>query len=153
PATRSDLLNLALTTIVEQSDLPRLHATDTAHWIDALMIVASCLFQRVRGEIVVSALKADAALLQRAWEEHLARTGQLEAAEPLLAGIRLLADDQTCDAVLRRTILYPTGHGEVRFIHREWQDFLLARYMATSIRWGYLRGLAHFAYTLPMFLA
>jgi len=153
PATRSDLLNLALATIVEQSDLPRLHDSVASQWIDALMIVASCLFQRLRGEIVVSALKADAAALQRSWEEHLAHTGQLEAAEQLLAGIRLLADDRTCDAILRRTILYPTGHGEVRFIHREWQDFLTARYLATSIRWGYLRGLAHFAFTLPMFLA
>jgi serine/threonine protein kinase len=152
PATRSDVIHIALSTIVEQSELAKVHA-DPAHWIDALMIVASIFFARLRAESVVSALKADAAALLRSWEEHVDRSGHRDAAAPVLAGIALVADDRGCDALCRRTILYPTGQGEVRFIHREWQDFLTARYLATCIRHGYLRGLGHFAFTLPMFLA
>jgi len=151
PATRSDVIHIALATIVEQSELAKIHA-DPGHWIDALMIVASCFFARLRAESVVSALKADAAVLLRSWEDHLVRSGRRDAGSDVLAGIALVTDDRACDALCRRTILYPTGQGEVRFIHREWQDFLTARYVATCIRHGYLRGLGHFAFTLPMFL-
>jgi hypothetical protein len=158
PTTRTEIIQLALSTIVEQSELHR--QLDSGHelieasrWIDALMIVASCLFRRLRGEIAISALKADAAAALRDWEQHLDGIGQREAAQGVLAGIRLLCDDWACDALVRRTILYPTGPGEIRFLHREWQDYLTARYLATCIRWGYLKELGHFAFTLPMFLA
>jgi hypothetical protein len=44
---------------------------------------------------------------------------------------------------LHRTILYPTGRGEVRFIHREWQDFLAARYLAQVVVYRHVDEFRH----------
>jgi hypothetical protein len=49
-------------------------------------------------------------------------------------------------------VLYPTGQDEVRFIHREWQDFLTAKYLAECVRWRYVDELGHRAFTLPTFM-
>jgi serine/threonine protein kinase len=138
PSTDGEVVSLALTAIIEQSDLSGKldeggRQIDTQRWIDALMGVAWCLFRRLRGEIATSALKLEGAELHRVWAEHLERTQQQAPGEPLLAGLHLLREARAFDALLHRTILYPTGRGEVRFIHREWQDFLAARYLAQAV--------------------
>jgi hypothetical protein len=97
------------------------------------MGVAWCLFRRLRGEIATGALRVEGAELHRAWAEHLERTQQQAPGAPLLSGLHLLCEARALDALLHRTILYPTGRGEVRFIHREWQDFLAARYLAQVV--------------------
>src|SRR5262249_25201879 len=95
--------------------------------------VAWCLFRRLRGEIATTTLQLDGDELARSWQDHLERTGQRAQGERLLSGFRLLSESRAYDALLHRTILYPTGRGEVRFIHREWQDFLAARYLAQVV--------------------
>ena len=147
-STHGDVLLLALTTIIEQSDLAgKLDESgrpiDVQRWIDALMAVAWCLFRRMRGEIATSTLKFDGADLYRSWADHLARTDQGAQGEPLLAGFRLLAESRAHDALLRRTVLYPTGRGEVRFVHREWQDFLAARYLAQVVAFRHVDEFRH----------
>jgi hypothetical protein len=138
PSTDGEVVSLALNSIIEQSDLigkldEAGRQIDAQRWTDALMGVAWCLFRRLRGEIAVSALKLEGAELHRVWAEHLERTQQQAPGEPLLAGLHLLCEARAFDALLHRTILYPTGRGEVRFIHREWQDFLAARYLAQVV--------------------
>ncbi|HWU88425.1 MAG TPA: serine/threonine-protein kinase [Kofleriaceae bacterium] len=148
PSTRGGVILLALTTIIEQSDLcDKLDETgqmiDAQRWIDALMAVAWCLFRRLRGEIATTTLKLDGGDLVRSWQSHLDGTGQEAQGERLLSGFRLLCDKRAYDALLHRTILYPTGRGEVRFIHREWQDFLAARYLAQAVVYRYVDELRH----------
>ncbi|HWO25549.1 MAG TPA: serine/threonine-protein kinase [Kofleriaceae bacterium] len=155
PSTRSEIILLALTTIIEQSELcgkldEQNEPIEAPQWIDALMIVAWFLFRRLRGEIAVSALRLEAADLYRAWAEHFERAGQPSQGESLLSGIRLLCDGRACDMLVRRTILYPTGRGEVRFIHREWQDFLASRYLAQVIAHRHVDELRHVGYTPRM---
>ncbi len=138
PSTDGEVVSLALATIIEQSDLSGKldeggRQIDVQRWTDALMGVAWCLFRRLRGEIATSALKLEGAELHRAWAEHLERTQQQAPGEPLLSGLHLLCEGRALDALLHRTVLYPTGRGEVRFIHREWQDFLAARYLAQVV--------------------
>jgi hypothetical protein len=138
PTTHAEVVLLALTAIIEQSDLSgkldeRGTPIDAQCWIDALMAVAWCLFRRLRGEIATSTLRFDGADLYRSWADHLAATGQQAEGERLLSGFHLLCESWACDALLHRTVLYPTGRGEVRFIHREWQDFLAARYLAQVV--------------------
>jgi serine/threonine protein kinase len=138
PSTHGDVLLLALTTIIERSDLcGKLDESgrpiEAQRWIDALTAVAWCLFRRLRGEVATGTLKLDGGELHRAWAEHLERTQQQAEGEQLMSGFHLLCEARACDALLHRTILYPTGRGEVRFIHREWQDFLAARYLAQVV--------------------
>src|SRR6185503_4139251 len=86
---------------------------------------------------------ADAAELHDAWKAHLDGSGQVAQVERLLAGFHLLCESRACDALLHRTILYPTGRGEVRFIHREWQDFLAARYLAQVVVYRHVAEFRH----------
>jgi hypothetical protein len=146
--TPGDVVMLALTTIIEQSDLSgkldaRGRPIDAQCWIDALMAVAWCLYRRLRGEISIAALRLDGAELHRAWAAHLEATGQQAEGERLLAGLHLLREGRAFDALLQRTVLYPTGRGEVRFIHREWQDFLAARYLAQVVMYRKVDELKH----------
>lgn len=157
PATRTEILERVLLTIVEQSGLPRLlrpdHApADSAQWVLALMLVAWRMFVHIRGEIFIGKLREEAHEAIAAWEHHLDRTDSRQQARHLLASFALLCDSQTCDALVRRTVLYPTGHDEVRFIHREWQDFLTSKYLAECVRWRYVDELGHRAFTLPTFM-
>lgn len=148
PSTHGEVVLLALTTIIEQSDLcgkldERGRPIDAQRWIDALMAVAWCLFRRLRGEIATSTLKFDGADLHRSWANHLASTQQQAEGAQLLSGFQLLCESRACDALLHRTILYPTGRGEVRFIHREWQDFLAARYLAQVVVYRHVDEFRH----------
>jgi hypothetical protein len=148
PSTNSEVILLALTTIIEQSGLcgkldERGQPIDAQRWIDALMAVAWCLFRRLRGEIGLAALRADAAELYGSWRDHLEGTEQVAQGERLLAGFHLLCESRACDALLHRTILYPTGRGELRFIHREWQDFLAARYLAQVVVYRHIAEFRH----------
>lgn len=148
PSTHGEVVLLALTTIIEQSDLcgkldERGRPIDAQRWIDALMAVAWCLFRRLRGEIATSTLKFDGADLHRSWADHLDRTQQHTEGERLVSGFHLLCESRACDALLYRTILYPTGRGEVRFIHREWQDFLAARYLAQVVVYRHVDEFRH----------
>jgi serine/threonine protein kinase len=155
PSTRSEVILLALTTIIEQSELcgkldDHNEPIEAQQWIDALMIVAWFLFRRLRAELAISALRLEAADLYRAWAEHLERAGHESQGEGMLSGIRLLCDSRACDMLVRRTILYPTGRGEVRFLHREWQDFLASRYLAQVITHRHVDELRHISYTPRM---
>jgi serine/threonine protein kinase len=148
PSTNGEILLLALTTIIEQSGLcgkldERGRPIDAERWIDALMAVAWCMFRRLRGEIALATLRSDAGELHASWHDHLEHSEQLAQGEPLLAGAHLLCERRAWDALLHRTILYPTGRGEVRFIHREWQDFLAARYLAQVVVYRHVAEFRH----------
>jgi serine/threonine protein kinase len=148
PSTNSEVILLALTTIIEQSDLcGKLDAKgqpiDTQRWIDALMAIAWCLFRRLRGEIAISTLRTDGADLHRSWKDHLDATQQQVQGERLLSGFHLLCESRAFDALLHRTVMYPTGRGEVRFIHREWQDFLAARYLVQVVTYRHVDEFRH----------
>jgi tRNA A-37 threonylcarbamoyl transferase component Bud32 len=148
PTTSGEVILLALTTIIEQSDLcgrldERGQPIDAERWIDALMAAAWCLFRRLRGEIATSTLRSDGAELYQSWRDHLENTRQQAEGERLLSGFHLLCESRAFHALLHRTILYPTGRGEVRFIHREWQDFLAARYLAQVVIYRHVDEFRH----------
>jgi len=108
------------------------------------------LYRRLRGEIAVAALKNESAEVLRSWEVHLRSTRQLSQGARFLSSIRLLCESWACDALVRRTVLYPTGREEVRFIHREWQDFLASRYLAQLITYRNVDELRHIGFTARM---
>jgi predicted Ser/Thr protein kinase len=146
--TNGDVILLALTTIIEKSDLcgrldERGQPIDAQRWIDALMAAAWCMFRRLRGEIATETLRLDGAEIHRSWQDHLASTQQQTQGARLLSGFQLLCESRASDALLQRTILYPTGRGEVRFIHREWQDFLAARYLAQIVVYRHVDEFRH----------
>ncbi|HET7504366.1 MAG TPA: serine/threonine-protein kinase [Kofleriaceae bacterium] len=156
-ATRAEILERVLLTIIERSGLPRLlgadhEPVDATQWVLALMLVAWRMFARIRGEIFIGRLLTEAKEAIEAWEGHLERTGSRQEAAHLLSSFALLCDTQNRNALVRRTVLYPTGQDEVRFIHREWQDFLTSKYLAECVRWRYVDELGHRAFTLPTFM-
>jgi serine/threonine protein kinase len=148
PRTDGEVILLALTAIIEQSALcgklnERGQPIDAQCWTDALTAIAWSLFRRLRGEIATPALKFDGSDLYRSWEDHFNNTQQQAQGERLLSGFHLLCESQSFDALLHRTILCPTGRGEVRFIHREWQDFLAARYLAQVVIYRHVDEFRH----------
>ena len=152
PSTNDEVILLALTTIIEQSGLcGRLdehgQPIDAQRWIDALMAAAWCMFRRLRGEISNGALQSDGAELYRSWHDHLETTQQRDGGARLLSGFQLLCERRASDSLLQRTILYPTGRGDVRFIHREWQDFLAARYLAQVVVYRHVDEFRHIGHT------
>jgi hypothetical protein len=156
-STRAGIIQVALTKIVTSSGLCELadergHLTEPSQWIYALMFIAWRMFSRFRGEIALSVLVGEAKEMQTAWTQHLNESGQTEAAASLLGGLDLLCNRTTCEVLARRTILYPTGQGEVRFTHREWQDFLTAAYLAECVSLRYVDELGHLGFNVSIFV-
>ncbi|HLL82822.1 MAG TPA: NACHT domain-containing protein, partial [Longimicrobium sp.] len=156
-ATRAELLERALRRLVELSGLgTRPDASgapsEPSQWMSALMLVAWRMLTGGRGDLPVNRLAEEAREAAAAWTRHLEATGQRESAESLLSGFELLCAPESRDALLRRTVLYPSGEGAIRFIHREWQDFLTARYFAECVTRRNVDELGHVAFTVPMYV-
>lgn len=136
--TRSELLLAAVEAVIVRSGLvsstfaePGGHVAD---WVDALCIVAWQFFAEYRGHQTVSKLLDEVRLVREAWTNRADVSPDHRPAESLLAALELLRDQPTLVRLLRRTLFVPIGKEDYRFRHREWEDFLAARYVAHCMR-------------------
>jgi hypothetical protein len=53
--------------------------------------------------------------------------------------------------LLRRSVFIAAGADTWRFVHREFEDYFVARYLATCVRFQYVDELRHRAYTAPIY--
>lgn len=110
----------------------------------ALTLIAWLFFYRSRGEIHTDVLREEAAALRERWENFFRairasdRDFYLNELEKNVndsaAAFRLIEKPETCHALLQRTVFVPSGPNRVRFAHRNWQEFLLAQYLALCIK-------------------
>lgn len=131
----------ALTAIVEESRLnqyyhPQLKdRTTTEQWLDALTLAGWILYSGFHGQIRVSKLMDEAKKIRGRWEKYEIEK-EISTIYPFISGIQLLEDETTCKMLLKRTVFSPVGYMITRFLHREWQEFLAARYLAIVVRLG-----------------
>ncbi|HEU4406904.1 MAG TPA: serine/threonine-protein kinase [Polyangiaceae bacterium] len=137
--TPAEVIEQALLAIIEESHLTDIHdadeqSTDADRWMDAVTLVGWIFQSKLRGDIAVAELRAEATAAAARWRAFSERCPEDEAAYLLAAGFDLVADSRASEALLKRSVFFPTGLQRVRFMHREWQDFLAARYLAACIR-------------------
>ncbi len=112
-------------------------AVESDHLLDALTLIAWLFFYKHRGEIDAETLQAEARAVVERWRGELASERALAAGSgDLLFGFGLVGQRGTCTAIIQRTVFVSTGPDKVRFIHRSWQEFLLARYFILCLKWG-----------------
>ncbi len=126
--TKAGILQTTLETILDRStlDLP------LERLMNAITLVAWRCFAAFRGEIDVTDLVFECTALANAWRIHLYAIGH--ASSDPIQGAELLSDKDQCRHILRRGIFIPTGPDRFRFSHKEWEDFLVARYFAMCIK-------------------
>ena len=125
PLSRSQLLMRALHILVSQSKTPKMKGT--AGWIPALSIVAWILFRGNYGSVEQSLLKTAALELENVWVCADELPGTLKE------GFQIIGNDDTLQSLVSRTVLNTLGRQRIRFRHREWQDILVADYLAQAI--------------------
>lgn len=146
----------ALIAIIEESRLNHHYheqlkdRTTTEQWLDALTTVGWILYSGFHGQIHVNKLMEEARKTRDRWETHGIEKGS-STVYPFISGIQLLEDETTCKMLLKRTIFSPVGYMITRLIHREWQEFLAARYLATIVRLGNIFELGFIGYNQNMF--
>ena len=142
PLTAGTIMDETLRTILRRSHLVGLPVADGAtveidHVLDALTLVAWLFFYKHRGEIDTETLLAEARTVVERWRADLASDPALAGGgSDVLFGFGLVGLRVTCAAIAQRTVFVATGPDKVRFIHRSWQDFLLARYFVLCLKWG-----------------
>lgn len=124
--TRASILRHALEALIEESKLSRLrgHAIPLHAWVEALDVVAWIIFRDNLGSIIVDDLVEAAKQLKQSWSQN---SNQLS--HGFREGLGIFEEEQTVKALRSRTVLDPIGKDEVRFTHREWEDFLVAEYV------------------------
>jgi hypothetical protein len=127
PQTKSDLMGLALKAVIERSGLLELHEADA--WVAALSVVAWIYYSQYRAMMTVEEVHREAVAFRERWQAHL-RGRRDEATTGIVAGLDIVANPQTCERLMRRTLFVPTGYRVFRLVHREWEDFLVADYLA-----------------------
>jgi hypothetical protein len=150
--SRAGVIGQALVAIVEASHLTDFAGgvhPDVEHWLTALMLVGWILYVGFLGEISFDELERLARAVSARWAAFAESSGVRAVASPL-AGFQLVVDPQSREALLARTVFFPTGPRRVRVLHREWQDFLAARYLALSISTRNVGELQYLGYTPRM---
>lgn len=104
---------------------------DLQHLSVALALLAWLFFYKARGEIEAALVPEEAAGIRRSWERFLQQ--HRPSRDTILIGFALVEDADTCAFLLQRTVFLPTGPDTYRFVHRSWQEFLLAQYFALCL--------------------
>ncbi len=149
PSNQAALLCQTMRTALQRSRLIGMqnhnnHAIEIDHLGRAMMFIAWLFFHKARGEISTDILRKEASQLRQRWEHFFEQVQKddenfyLEAILPireeLVLGFEVLQQPETCNALVQRTLFVPTGPNSVRFMHRQWQEFLLGQYLAFCIR-------------------
>jgi hypothetical protein len=124
--TRASILRHALEALIDESKLSRLRgqAIPLHAWVEALDVVAWIIFRDNRGSITVNGLVEAGEQLEQSWSQN-----RNQISHGFREGLAILEKEQTLKALRSRTVLDPIGKDEVRFTHREWEDFLVAEYV------------------------
>ncbi len=146
----SALASMTRTAILEQSLRPLLRRTHllgtsspggtliTAEMLEAALgLIAWLFFYRMRGELHLNHLREEGAAVWQRWHEFLAAAGERRDEDELLGGFALVLDRDASELLARRTVFIACTGNSIRFAHRHWQEFLLARYFYACLRRRY----------------
>ncbi len=104
------------------------------HLFTSLGIIAWLLFYKSRGDISLDEVVQESEVLRQRLQLLAERSDHTRVSHDLRAGCSLLENKQIRSTLLKRTVFISTGPGRFRFIHRTWQELLVAKFFIDSIR-------------------
>jgi hypothetical protein len=141
-ATRSEIMEQALLAFIMGKDLPKEiddtgKPISTTRWLDALSLIGWLFFAEMRGKMDEHAICQGNAKLVKGWCQHLEKGEQRQLAQRLMAGFAIAANNDLLLKLLLLTVFATTSDGDYRFRHREWEDYLVSRYLTQCIRFRF----------------
>jgi len=122
-------------------------ATDAVPFVHRILRGLAWLFYyKARGEIEAALVPEEAAGIRTSWERFLKQ--HRPNRDTILIGFALVEDADTCAFLLQRTVFLPTSPDTYRFVHRSWQEFLLAQYFALCLERACFEDLGRAKFTL-----
>ena len=149
PMTQAAIMCQTIRTVLARSRLIGTPTEEGAiieidHLGRAMTLVAWLFYCKSRGEINIDTLHREAAEQRQLWQkffndmknydEDFYYSNLHSEVDQIITSFRLLEQHQFCQALLERTVFVPTGHNQVRFSHRQWQEFLLGQYFVFCLR-------------------
>lgn len=104
------------------------------HLFTSLGIIAWLVFYKSRGDISEDEVVHEAGALKQRLQLLADRPHQTTVSHDLRAGCLLLENNRIRSTLLSRTVFISTGPDRFRFIHRTWQELLVAKFFIDSIR-------------------
>lgn len=156
-STISDLWELALRSILSKSGIFKIlnsrgRVTNRDEWIVALSIAAAAFHMTLRYDFSIKELRNHIEAMQNRWEEFLREHHDALAREiDPLAGFELLGNERMLKALIERTVFTFSSQNTVQFNHRQWRDYLTARYAATCIELGNVDELGGMAFNVEIY--
>jgi hypothetical protein len=154
--TRSAVMDLALDAIINANKRKGtinnvIRGWTNSQWKDALMLIAWQYYANSQGQMTLGELCAGVEPRLALWRKHVEVGTRRGSGQTLLQGLELVGMCGTCELLMNRTVFSSTGPDSYRFSHREWLDFLVARYLSTCIVWRQFEDLRAVAFTLTMY--
>ena len=132
-----------------------------AHLGQALAIIAWLFFVGSRGTSNSTALNHDAKTHRKNWEAFFEHNKQSNSdwyyrqIEPhrgdILTSLSIIEHPANCQALLENSVFIPTDSVQFRFMHQQWQDFLLAQFFVTCLQNRHFEPLGHSAFPARIF--
>jgi nucleoside phosphorylase len=150
--TRAAILRQALEAIIAESQLLQINGASIGgkrpdSWLQALALVAWALYRDSRGFITLSDLRVATQKLKALWAQ-----GAHPMSHRFAEGFLILETDSTLKALRSRTVLNNLGREAVRFAHQEWEDFLVADYLAHAALGQVFSEFAHRAFAKQIYI-
>lgn len=136
--TPSDVVDLAITTLIKTSHLTQLDRTErqqttVTDWKNALTLLALMYSARHVAEMSHEAILEEAPRMRTLWQKHSWPSESFSLAEELARAFDTITSEATMRPLMTRSLFFPTRLGAYRFKHRQWQDFLFGRYLSLAI--------------------
>jgi hypothetical protein len=149
PMTQAAIMSQTMRTILARSRLVGT-ATDSGQVIEvdhlgrAMTLAAWLFFSKSRGEINIDTLRKEATQHRQQWQQFFTEMRSYDEdfyystladeVDQIITSFGLLEQESICQALLERTVFVPTGANQVRFSHRQWQEFLLGQFFVFCLR-------------------
>ena len=156
-STISDLWELALRSILSKSGISKVlnargRVTSSDDWIVALSIAAAAFHMTLRYDFSINELRNQIDMMRKRWNEFSSEHRDVSARElDPAVGFELLDNERTLKAMVQRTVFTVSSQNTVQFNHRQWRDYLTARYIATCIELGDVDELGEMAFNVEIY--
>jgi hypothetical protein len=152
-STRAKIFATALEILVVRSKLTEMEFSRKAQtWLDALSVVAWLFFATFRGSFARTLLRTELEALHREWEKLSfaeESLGQKRISEAFI----LLRHPGALELLLARTVFTPVGNESIRFRHREWEDYLVSRYLSFCLAAAQVSDLCRRGFNKEIYIA
>ncbi|MBL9191624.1 MAG: hypothetical protein JNJ82_04645 [Opitutaceae bacterium] len=132
--TSADIFEEALRVVIEQSEALSAVAPNVTvdEWLDALTLIGHLFFVHYWSTAEIPKIRAAAEERVSRWKALCSSANVPAEARSVCRGFELAGNPITLEALLKQSLFVIVG--TCRFEHREWEEFLAARYIAYALR-------------------